>query len=245
MGSAGRHVHQPDLLLRFRFYAPIDAAALQKYRIFSKMGFFPVEQDTFQGARNFLDCTQRILDQPSSAIWITPEGRFADARDTTAEFMPGLSHLAYTLARRNREAQRRIWFIPVAIEFTFWEERLPEILAWFGEPALVACDDRSSSSHVASESASNESSPRGLVSKEQWHSDLTSRLRTAQQKLAAASIARDDSVFKVLLSGQAGTSRVYDGWRRLWSRLTGKPIEMQHGQKLRESNSACSQFSSL
>jgi len=198
----------------FKFYAPIDASALEKYRIFSKLGFFPVEQETFQGAKHFLDVSLRLLEQSGTSIWITPEGRFVDVRDNSAEFMPGIAHLAHSLQRRSAKSSARTWFVPIAIEYTFWEERLPEILVWFGKPHLVA----------ASESP---------VSKVEWAQRLTNSLRDAQHRLAQAAIDRDESVFEVLLSGGAGTSRIYDPWRRFWARITGKPLDLQHGQKLR------------
>ena len=198
----------------FTFYAPIDASALEKYRIFSRLGFFPVEQESFQGAKHFLDVCLRLLEQPGTSIWITPEGRFVDARDSSTEFMPGLAHVAHSLARRSANSTARTWFIPIAIEYTFWEERLPEILVWFGQPQLVARSE----------------SP---TSKADWGPRLHTALRQSQQRLAEAAIARDESVFEVMLSGGAGTSQVYDHWRRFWARITGKQLELQHGQKLR------------
>ena len=203
----------------FKFHAPIAAAALEKYRIFGQLGFFPVEQESFQGAKHFLDVSLRLLERPATSIWITPEGRFADVRDHSAEFMPGLAHLAHSLQRRAATGGMRTWFVPIAIEYTFWEERLPEILVWFGQPQLVAHRD------------SSERTP--ALSKSDWNECLTTALRNAQKQLAAAAIARDDSVFEVMLSGGAGTSKVYDVWRRVWSRISGKPLEIQHGQKLR------------
>ncbi len=203
-----------NMFTGFTFYAPIDASALEKYRIFSKLGFFPVEQETLQGAKHFLNVCLCLLEQPGTSIWITPEGRFVDTRDDSAEFMPGIAHLAHSLQRRSANNAARTWFVPIAIEYTFWEERLPEILVWFGQPQLVA----------RSESA---------TSKADWGQRLHAALRNAQQRLAEAAIARDESAFEVLLSGGAGTSRVYDAWRRLWARITGKQLDLQHGQKLR------------
>lgn len=198
----------------FKFYAPIDAAALEKYRIFSKLGFFPVEQDSFLGAKHFLDVSLRLIEQSGTSIWITPEGRFVDARDHSAEFMPGISHLAHSLQRRSSNTSTRTWFVPIAIEYTFWEERLPEILVWFGKPLLVAQSESS-------------------ISKAEWAERLTNSLRDAQKQLAQAAIERDESVFEVMLTGAAGTSRIYDPWRRFWARITGKQLDLQHGQKLR------------
>ncbi len=203
-----------NMFCDFSFYAPIDAFALEKYRIFSKLGFFPVEQETFQGAKHFLDVSLRLLEQPGTSIWITPEGRFVDVRDNSAEFMPGISHLAHSLQRRSANNSARTWFVPIAIEYTFWEERLPEILVWFGQPQLVAQTE----------------SP---VSKAEWAQRLTQTLRDAQQRLAQAAITRDETVFEVMLSGGAGTSRIYDPWRRFWARITGKQLDLHHSQKLR------------
>ncbi len=58
----------------FRMYAPIDARAFAKYRMFGYMGFYPVEQDNLSGAGAFLRTSKRILKTPGSSIWITPEG---------------------------------------------------------------------------------------------------------------------------------------------------------------------------
>ena len=198
----------------FTFYAPIDASALKKYRIFSKLGFFPVEQESFQGAKHFLEVSLRLLERPGTSIWITPEGRFVDARDNSAEFMPGISHLAHSLQRRSSNNEARTWFVPIAIEYTFWEERLPEILVWFGRPQIV-------SRSVAP------------LSNAEWAQRLTTNLRNSQQRLAQAAIERDESKFEVMLSGSAGTSRIYDPWRRFWARITGQQLDLQHGQKLR------------
>ena len=198
----------------FDFYAPIDAVALQKYRIFSQLGFFPVEQDSLVGAKQFLSVSMSLLERPATSLWITPEGRFADVRDHSADFMPGLAHLAHALQRRE-SVSTRTWFVPIAIEYTFWEERLPEILVWFGQPQLIVGGGAE------------------VVSKTDWNARLSTALRDTQKKLAAAAIARDDSQFEVTLSGLVGTSRIYDAWRRTLSRLTGKPLEIQHGQKLR------------
>lgn len=203
-----------NLFRDFKFYAPIDAAALEKYRIFSKLGFFPVEQNTFQGSKHFLEISLKLLEQPGTSVWITPEGRFVDVREVSAGFMPGISHLAHSLQRRSATGAVRTWFVPIAIEYPFWEERLPEILVWFGKPQLVARSE----------------SP---VSKLEWEQRLMTSLRDAQKRLATAAIDRDESVFEVMLSGSAGTSRVYDPWRRFWARITGKQLDLQHGQKLR------------
>jgi 1-acyl-sn-glycerol-3-phosphate acyltransferase len=202
----------------WRLYAPIDAAALQRYRIFSQMGFYGIEAGSRRGARDFLDISSRLLQTRGASIWLTPEGRFADPRDHSTSLMPGLSHLAASIQRGRRQtaavASREVWFVPLALEISFWEERLPECLSWFGEPLVVRWHD-----------------PCPLE-KQVWSQRLTEHLRTAQRELAAATIARDPSVFEVLLSGRAGTWSVYDAFRRTLSRLRGRALPLEHGNKL-------------
>ncbi len=201
----------------FRFYAPIDADALKKYKIFSNFGFFPVQLHHLAGARNFLTTSYELLKQPKSSIWITPEGRFADTRDHSADLMPGLSHLAHHVAQSQAggPSHVRVWFIPAAIEYTFWEERLPEILVWFGVPICPSSQAQVSNTKAA------------------WHQLLSEGLRSAQRELAAQCVARNSDAFHVALSGKAGTSVVYDTWRRCYGRLFGTGVSMEHGEKLR------------
>lgn len=201
-----------------QFFAPIDAKALEKYRIFGKLGFFPVEQESLGGAKNFLQTAASILSHPRTSVWITPEGRFADVRDHSAELMPGLAHLVSHMQRKQKQSpgqqvMPKTWLIPVAIEYTYWEERFPEILVWFGNPVLI------------------QDCP--LVTKEQWSADLAERLRVTQQRLAVESIARNTAPFELLFTGSAGTSAIYDAWRWLMARLRGQRVELQHGEKFR------------
>ncbi len=209
-----------SLFPHFAMYAPIDADALAKYRMFGRMGFFGVEQQSLRGASDFLKVANEILRRPAASLWLTPEGRFADVRDQSAELMPGLAHLAWKLASRQqpesdfvgpRTATVRVWFLPVAVEYTFWEERHPELLVWFGQPIDVAQLTRLSKPDIAL--------------------DLTNRLRAAQRELAQASMARDVSPFDVIGSGRGGTFFIYDWWHKLTAKLSGRQRSKNHGQK--------------
>ncbi len=219
------------LFAPWAMYAPIDAVALRQYPMFARMGFFGVEQDSPRGAAEFLLAANRILSRPATSLWLTPEGRFADARDTAAELMPGLAHLAWKVSQPQqpplqRESggacqaaagsdgtarQSRVWFLPLAVEYTFWEERQPELLMRFGQPLCSA--------------------ELPTRSKQQWDRALTERLRTAQAELAAPSIARDAEQFEVLLGGSSGTYFVYDWWRTLCGWIGRRQVQISHGQK--------------
>ncbi|MCC9656014.1 lysophospholipid acyltransferase family protein [Rhodopirellula halodulae] len=197
------HFINERLLAPRQFYAPIDAEALQQYKVFEKLGFFGVQADSKQGAVQFLKTTEALFQRPHSALWITPEGRFADPRDHSAELMPGLSHLCSKLDRG--------WVIPLAMEYVFWDERLPMVLFRFGE--VVAIPD-----------ASDWDKPR-------WSQELTTRLRTSQQRLAELSMARSSDPFENLLRGKRGASGLYDVARRLKAFASGKSFQASHGDQ--------------
>jgi 1-acyl-sn-glycerol-3-phosphate acyltransferase len=217
-------IHLAEVLFPgFDMYAPIDADALAKYPMFARMGFFGVRPHSQSSAQNFLKISHAILERPGSSLWLTPEGRFADVRDTSAELMPGLGHLAWKLSRQNAARNlasggaiatgpQRVWFLPVALEYPFWEERQPELLVWFGRPIEVT-------------------SLAGST-KQQCAEQVTAGLRLAQQALAQASVARDTSAFEVLASGSRGTFFLYDWWRTLRGVIGSGRSQRGHGEKL-------------
>ena len=52
-------------------YAPIDSAALSKYPIFERVGFFGIDPGTIRGAERFLQTSKTILADPKNTLWIT------------------------------------------------------------------------------------------------------------------------------------------------------------------------------
>jgi 1-acyl-sn-glycerol-3-phosphate acyltransferase len=183
-------------------YAPIEANALGRYRFMERLGLFGIDPQSRSGGLRFLRLSQAILTRPNTALWITPEGRFADPRERPVPFRPGLAHLA-------RSLQSGL-LLPLAIEYPFWEERSPEALARFGEPVQVeARNDRT----VAD-----------------WNALLGSPLRATQDALAQQAIRRDPREFETLLRGSAGVGGVYDFWRWLVARLRGETFSPEHGE---------------
>jgi 1-acyl-sn-glycerol-3-phosphate acyltransferase len=108
-------------------YAPIDATALERFRFFRKLGFFPVQKNSPRGAIQFLAMAEKLLAQHEAVLWITPQGDFVDQRQRPVLIKGGLAHL------RERVPQAR--FIPLAIDYFFGEERLPGVALRFGAPA--------------------------------------------------------------------------------------------------------------
>jgi 1-acyl-sn-glycerol-3-phosphate acyltransferase len=107
-------------------YAPIDAVSLTRYSILGKLGLFPVEQGTPRGAVQFLRAAQHILTGPNSVLWLTPQGGFTDVRTRPVVFKSGLGSLIKRL--------EQVTVLPLAYEYTLWNERKPEILALCGKP---------------------------------------------------------------------------------------------------------------
>ena len=99
--------------------------------------------------------------------------------------------------------------VPLAIEYPFWSERLPEALGAFG-PAIRIADhpDRG---------------PR------EWTEALEEALGATQDRLAAAAIRREPGAFTTLASGRVGVGLVYDCLRRFNAWRRGERFDPSHG----------------
>lgn len=106
-------------------YAPIEAAMLERYAFFRRVGIFGVAEGR-AGAARFLRTSEAILADPRRMLWVTAQGRFADPRERPLALRPGVAHL---LARMPRAVA-----VPLALEYPFWSEKRPEALAAFGTP---------------------------------------------------------------------------------------------------------------
>jgi hypothetical protein len=184
-------------------YAPIDSRALARYRFLAHLGFFGITPGTRHGAATFLHLSQALLQQPWTALWLTPAGQLTDPRQRPVHFQPGLGHLARRL--------NRAVFLPLALEYPFWEERFPEVLACFGQAIMV-----------------QQKQPWRA---QEWTVLLAHHLEAAQEQLAGAACRRERQDFAVLLRGRAGIGGVYDLWRRLRARLGGQTFRQAHGEE--------------
>ncbi len=186
-------------------FSPIDAAMLARYRMFARLGFFGVEQHSRRGAVQFLRTSEVILQSPDRLLAVTPQSRFADVRERPVRFQAGLGHLAMRV--------ERALFLPMATEFVFWEERLPEILVRFGEPVAVRREHAPAFTH------------------DHWTELFEQKLEATQDALSIEAQQRNPSEFQKLLVGDAGQGGIYDLWRALKARLRGKSFSKEHGHK--------------
>lgn len=193
------------LLLAQRFFperksfAPIEAGSLSRYAFFQRLGFFPVE-GTIAGAARFLRTTDQILAQPDQAVWLTPQGEFADDRVRPLRFRPGLSHIASRI--------RAAAFLPLALEYVYWEERLPEVLVSFGAPLVFSFERKLTISETTQL--------------------FESALAAAQDELGAAAQRRSPGDWQVLLEGRTGVGGIYDFWRATKAKWRGEKFSPAH-----------------
>ena len=185
-----------------RFHvAPIDSAALVKYKFFERLGFFGIEPGTSRGAREFLRRSLQALEDPACMLWLTGQGRFADVRERPVRLKKGIGHLACRLDGGT--------ILPLAVEFTFWDESTPEAFARFGTPIALGAE--------------------GRLSPAAWTERVGRAVEEAQDALALDVIARDPARFETLMVGGSGVGGAYDLWRRLKAAVRGEKFDSGHG----------------
>ena len=182
-------------------YAPMDAAALEKYSLLKRLGIFPVEMKSARGAVQFLRTGEAIL-KSGGVLWVTPQGRFADARERPLSFKPGMAALAARVA----DSAGQCTLLPLAIEYPFWDERLPETLLHFAEPLIVFAGDSAESIHE-----------RSLVA-----------LEAALDEISRKAIARDAAGFEVLSQGTLGAGGFYALGQRAVAFIMRRPYAPEH-----------------
>lgn len=189
-----RKKYLPDRVL----YAPIDAKALEAYGIFRQLGFYGLKLDTFAGASDFLKTSRALLTDPKSSVWITPEGDFCDCRDQDHPFMPGLAHLAATTSNTI--------FVPLAIEYPFWEEPKPMIATRFGEPLTFDPG----------------------IGKVQCGTKIFESMRDTQRQLAQSVMRRDFSEFEFVVAPKSQRLGLYDNLRAWKAWFQGRSFDPSH-----------------
>ncbi len=181
-------------------YVPMESAGLKQYPFLERLGFFGVEAGTAHGARAFLQQALAVLSDPSSVLWITPQGEFVDPRARPLRLKPGIGHLVCRLCP--------VTIVPLALEYPFWNDRCPEALACFGPPTIVT--------------AASGETPQG------WTARIAQALEHTQDRLAIEAGCRDPGAFVTVLRGTSGVGGIYDAWRRLRTAMRGERFDVDH-----------------
>ena len=181
-----------------RGFGPMDAAELERYAMFRRMGLFGIDMASSRGATAFLRTALTVLRQPNTCLCITAEGAFTDPRLRPIRLRPGIAHLA--------RACPDAVVLPLALEYSFWNESKPEALLRFGAPVR----------------------PAGGGSVADWQTALEAGLTETMDALTAESAARNPAAFKKLFGGTAGVGGIYDLWRRTRAWAGGRRFDAQH-----------------
>lgn len=181
-------------------YGPIDARALGRYRFFERIGFIGIDPRSRAGARRFLAMAKASLCRTDTVFWVTSQGEFADPRTRPVRIRPGVAHAV--------AAQRAGLVVPMALEYPFWNESLPEALIAFGDPFDLREMPRRN--------------PRS------WQESLESALTKTQNTLAEAAMTRSTEPFDSVIAGRVGVGGVYDGVRRLAAWFEGRRFDPSH-----------------
>jgi 1-acyl-sn-glycerol-3-phosphate acyltransferase len=182
-------------------YGPMDEVGLDQYPFLRKLGIFGIDLATKRAAAQFLRTSLGLLKDRNTVLWILPEGRFVDARVRPITIRPGVAHLA-------RHIKGAV-FLPMALEYPFWDQSTPEALIHFGAPILEA----------------------GELDVPGWTTLFEARLTQAMDELADAAVARDPARFLPLIGGTAGVGGIYDLWRRLKAISRGRRFDAAHGAR--------------
>ncbi len=188
----------PALFAGRRAFGPMDAAELERYGLFRNFGVFGIEPGTLRGAATFLRVASGLLESADTCLCITAEGAFTDPRLRPIRLRAGLAHLA----RRRPDAV----FLPLALDYVFWNESKPEALMRFGTPVQ----------------------PPAGNSVAAWQGALEDSLTVAMDSLAADSAARNPAAFEKLFSGTAGVGGPYDAWRWLRAFVLRQKFSVRH-----------------
>lgn len=189
-----------ELLPGRRMFIPMEAEALSRYGFMRRLGVFGIEQQSARGAVAFLRTAQSVLADPGHMLWMNAPGRFCDVRERPVPIAPGLTRLA-ELAPDAR-------FLPLAVEYPFWTEATPEMLAGFGPPIPAA--------------------ELAALDRDARADRLRTALEAVMDRLAADAIARDPGRFRVVLEGRAGMGGIYQGWRQARAALRGEAFDPRH-----------------
>jgi 1-acyl-sn-glycerol-3-phosphate acyltransferase len=191
-------------------FAPMEAEALSHYGFFRKIGAFAVDNTSPRAGGQFLRQAKQVLSQPKAILWTTPEGRFTDVRQRPIDWKLGTASLTRELGRRGGDCT----VVPVAIEYTFWDERLPEVLCSIGEPLFFPASDHQTTA----------------VRNRQLQEAMTA----TQNELASRAMKRDGALFTSIFSGSAGVGATYDLWQRVKSAMSGRPYAAEHAAILEQ-----------
>lgn len=180
-------------------YGVMDSVQLERYSIFKKMGVLGADKTSREGVRNFLKNAKNLLLPGSRALWITPQGEICSSRKRPIVLQSGLGHLMNGLGSCE--------IICVSVHYEFRTERLPDIFISISDPYT----------HLESDIPAKRATQM-----------IATRMESQLDELQNAAMCIEDFKFTKLLAGGAGTTPIYDIYRKIAARVQGKTYQPEH-----------------
>jgi len=177
-----QRVFFPDRSLR----APMDAAQLERFRIFRRLGIFGIDPDDPASLERMgAEVSRYFSETTRPTFWITPQGTFADVRAPIV-VRPGVSKLAASTPG--------VRVLALAVEYPFWTDPKPEILVTARCVDTPAHPDRTTA----------------------WQRAISAAMEANAARLSGLAIARNERDFESVVSreGRQG-GYFYNLWLRL------------------------------
>lgn len=175
--------------------SPMDRAQLERFGLLRSLGIFGIDPDDPQAMGPMVTyIEERMREHPRPTLIITPQGRFADPR-SPLEVRPGLAMVAARLSRMG--AVPRV--IAMSLEYTFWIDQRPELLA-------RVCD------------VPGPASPQRATA---WQRQIEAGMASNAAALCRFAMARSGDGMRTLIGARSGAVHpVFDAWARLRGRST-------------------------
>jgi 1-acyl-sn-glycerol-3-phosphate acyltransferase len=175
--------------------SPMDRVQLERFGFFRRIGIFGIDPDDPRSAGPMIDYVMdRMAEHPRPTLIITPQGRFADPR-APMEVRPGTAMLAARLTRHGRAPR----VVGMAVEYPFWIDKRPEMLARVSDFGTPPDGSRASS----------------------WQRSIERGMAGNAAALAELAVSRDEGRFRTVVGrGSGAVHPVFDAWARLRGKST-------------------------
>jgi len=118
-------------LCRYLFHDQINMMVedLIKFPLLGKAGAFSIDKKTPKTTLRSMKYCAEFINQEKRSLWLFPQGKIMPPNHRPLEFQNGVSFLARHVKKVN--------LFPIAIQYTFLRQGLPEVLIDVGKPIIV------------------------------------------------------------------------------------------------------------
>ena len=106
---------------------------LNRFPILSKAGAFSINKQSAQESMKALRYAVDMLQDPEIGLWIFPQGIIRPPNFRPIEFQTGMTYIAQNCVKK----YGGINLIPIALNYAFLRESIPEVFVEVGEPYVL------------------------------------------------------------------------------------------------------------